>query len=546
MLDRTPTQTVGSVLRARVLITRATLWDAVWRPAEELCECRARDGRSESLRNSSSIAGLLVIPVAICRGDLQHQHVGAESPIVRDRGLLQEAVFAWLGNPYIVEPQMRVAGAGYLKAHWPELPGLAEQLVHADLVKDAVRLLFAGVHWVAFDSARSHPVSGAYCDASTKLLLRLVTDVEPVFKGIRGRTSTDLLRVGAALFRFYDSMAKVAGSSEPTRYLRARVWQTAFGPSVHETIEHADALRRSPVLILGERGTGKERVAELLQVAVLGPDNGGPAPRQAVNAATIRENLAVSELFGHVRGAFTGASDTREGRIVSANGGSLFLDEVADLEPIVQPMLLRTLQEGKVSPTGTGRETPVSLRFISATNKPIERMAAEGNFRPDLLDRLAKVIIRLPTLRERRGDIIEIGRAIISRFYAKQGKIDTDPLAFLSWTDATRRRAQVAAWLEGHAPHRNWPGNIRELEAAVEGHLMGFGDDPGAEGAAVSPDVPPRILNSEATEAEVLKWYLARVLEKTDGNAQRAAEILKVDRGTLSRRKKKKRNEGGP
>lgn len=477
---------------------------------------------------------------------MQHRRVGPGSPLGPDRGLLEEAVFAWLGNPYISEPQTRAAGADYLKAHWPELPRLAGQLVHADLVKDAVRLLFAGVHWAAFDSLRSDPVSGGYRDASVKPLFQLVADVEPVFKGIRGRTSIDLLRVGAALFRFYDSMAKLAGSSEPARYLRARVWQTAFGPSVHETIEHADALRRSPVLILGERGTGKERIAELLQVAMLGPDTGKPAPRQAVNAATIRENLAISELFGHVRGAFTGASEKREGRIVAADGGSLFLDEVADLDPIVQPMLLRTIQEGTVAPSGTGKETPVSLRFISATNKPIERLAADGNFRPDLLDRLAKVVIRLPTLRERRGDILEIGRAIISRFYAKQEKSDTDPLAFLSWTDATRRKARVAAWLEGQAQHRDWPGNIRELEAAVEGHLMGFGEDPGADSAAGSPDVPPRILNSEATEAEVLKWYLAQVLKKTDGNAQRAAEILKVDRGTLSRRRKKKQNDGDP
>jgi len=222
-----------------------------------------------------------------------------------------------------------------------------------------------------------------------------------------------------------------------------------------------------PVLIQGETGTGKELVARALH------DNGSRRTKRllAENCAAVPENLLESELFGHKKGAFTGATQDRDGHFVAADGGTVFLDEIGDMPLPMQAKLLRVLQDGEVRPVGANRSRKVDVRIVAATHRDLVAASKEGSFREDLLFRLNVITIHLPPLRERPGDVERIARALLPR-------ISRDVGVEATITDAAL--ARLAAW--------TWPGNVRELENELQRAIALSG------GTVDEDDLSPRVL----------------------------------------------------
>ncbi|MEI8191488.1 MAG: sigma-54 dependent transcriptional regulator [candidate division NC10 bacterium] len=280
---------------------------------------------------------------------------------------------------------------------------------------------------------------------------------------------------------------------------------------------------RSTVLITGESGTGKEVVARALHFN--GPRAAGPFV--TIDCAGLAESLLESELFGHVRGAFTGAVTARRGLFEAGHGGSVFLDEVGDIGPNIQAKLLRVLELQEIKPVGSNETIRIDVRLIAATNRDLQAEVREGRFREDLFYRLNVVSIHLPPLRERREDI----PVLAHHFLRKYGEANGKAIGGIA--------PETMARLEAYP----WPGNVRELENAIERavavsiHLILLPDD-----------LPPHIASYSATTDAgvpcpvelvpldaVSRRHIARVLSATGGNKKRAAEILGVDRRTLYR-----------
>jgi DNA-binding NtrC family response regulator len=272
-----------------------------------------------------------------------------------------------------------------------------------------------------------------------------------------------------------------------------------------------------PVIISGESGTGKELIANSLH---------SQSPRRAqpfitVNCAAIPENLLESELFGHEKGAFTDAIKTRKGKFELANGGTIFLDEIGDMNPTAQAKMLRVLQEKEFERVGGTRVIKTDARVISATNKDIQHLISQGTFREDLYYRLSVVMITLPPLRERKDDIIPLTNYFLSHFSALYGKqiqhIADDVLRI---------------FLRHH-----WPGNIRELKNCMERAVI-FCDH-----ESIEPDHLPnqyRDIMEETSTTPLKEMYnnvsremIIEALNKSDGVKQKAAELLKIHRKTL-------------
>jgi DNA-binding NtrC family response regulator len=338
------------------------------------------------------------------------------------------------------------------------------------------------------------------------------------------RPRTDYVRVAAAAGRCAGVLAGMRGTSQAMQRARRDAWAACFGESLRHALELERTIHDHDVLILGETGTGKELFARAMQLATPGGADGGPAPSSAINAAAIPETLVESELFGHARGAFTGAAESRVGRLRSADGGSFFLDEVGDLPSPTQTKLLRVIETNDVYPVGSDAAYSVVIRYIAATHKDLEGMVERGEFRRDLFERLAGTILRVPPLRDRAEDIVEIGRQIAAA-YLPEGE--------------TTRRAEVERWLRsGEARHHSWPGNVRELQNALRNLLLGL--DPGLRRAgtsasAMSWTAPDPIRRFEATLRQVEDWYRSAVIARSNGNLTRAARLLGVDRSTLRR-----------
>jgi two-component system response regulator HydG len=279
---------------------------------------------------------------------------------------------------------------------------------------------------------------------------------------------------------------------------------------------------QASVLVTGESGTGKEVVARLLHQK--GPRSDHPF--LALNCAAMPEHLIESELFGHVRGAFTDAKADKVGLFVQANRGTLFLDEIGDMPIGLQPKLLRVLEERKVRPVGGSKEVPIDLRLIAATHRDLEDAIVQGQFREDLYFRLNVIQIALPPLRARGSDVLLIAQSFIDTF-AKQSR-----KAVLGLTPEAAERLLSYAW----------PGNVRELRNAIERAVALTRH----ENITVD-DLPERIraykvshvlVASQDPEelvnlAEVEKRYIARVLGAVGGNKSSAAKILGIDRTTL-------------
>jgi len=269
------------------------------------------------------------------------------------------------------------------------------------------------------------------------------------------------------------------------------------------------------VLVLGESGTGKELVARALHD--LSARRGGRFV--AINCAAIPENLIESELFGYEKGAFTGAVRQTPGKIETAAGGSLFLDEIGDLPAALQAKLLRFLQERVIERLGGRSEIPVDVRVISATHRNLREAIAAGDFREDLFYRLAEITIEIPPLRSRHGDAALIAHALVRRFAAEQNR------------SAPRLGEDAIGAIEAHA----WPGNVRELENCVKRAVIM------SEGGVISaadlgldaPESQPDSLSLRQIREEAERKAVQRVLGRVDGNIARAAEILAVSRPTL-------------
>ncbi len=272
------------------------------------------------------------------------------------------------------------------------------------------------------------------------------------------------------------------------------------------------------ILIAGESGTGKEVLARLIHQH--SPRAQGPMV--AVNCAAIPENLLESELFGHVKGAFTGAVSNRRGRFQSAAGGTLFLDEIGELRLDLQAKLLRAIQERVVSPVGADAPEAVDVRLIAASNRDLYAAIGQGTFREDLYYRLGVILLHLPPLRERREDI----PGLVSHFLLKVGA-----------PAGVRFTAEAVARLKAHP----WPGNIRELQNIVERAVilrrgllieadelqLAAGPQPTTENGI--PEIPAEGLSLEAVEQGLIKKALA----KANGNRSEAARLLKIPRHVL-------------
>ena len=287
--------------------------------------------------------------------------------------------------------------------------------------------------------------------------------------------------------------------------------------------------RRATVLITGETGAGKEVAARALHLA--GPRS--RAPFVAVNCTALPENLLESELFGHVRGAFTGAIQGRIGRFEQAQGGTLLLDEIGDLPLELQAKLLRVLQEREFQRLGSSETVRIDVRVVAATNCNLEQRIEQGRFREDLFYRLNVVPIQMPPLRRRRGDI----PVLASHFVEKVCRAEGIALKIIS-SEATDRLAAFS-----------WPGNVRQLENALEMAVALSGDrpvldtcdfplpsGPAFQSQTTSAPVialPDSGMDYERTLANIERSILDQALQKTGGNKKAAAQMLGLKRTTL-------------
>ena len=286
------------------------------------------------------------------------------------------------------------------------------------------------------------------------------------------------------------------------------------------------APQTSRVLITGESGTGKELVAR----AIHENSQRAQAPFITINCGAFPETLLESELFGYMKGAFTGANENRQGLFQAAHGGTLFMDEIGNMSLTMQVKLYRVLQEGKVRPLGSTEEVDVDVRVIAATNKDFEKEIAEGRFREDLYYRLSVIPVQLPPLRERREDIPLLARHFLESFRKSMEK----PVEGIS-PEALRR-------LEAY----DWPGNVRELENTMEravaletgpeislralpDRVAGYANSAIlAAGNGNGTSFPPAGVDFEKEIADAERRYLSAALEKSDGVRTRAAELLHI------------------
>jgi DNA-binding NtrC family response regulator len=311
----------------------------------------------------------------------------------------------------------------------------------------------------------------------------------------RLRAETGLLR--ARLQERY-SFANIIGSSAPMQAVFKTVAQIA--PS------------RASVLIMGESGTGKELIAAAIHER--SPRAKGPFVK--LHCAALAESILESELFGHERGAFTGAQARRDGRFFQANNGTLFLDEIGEISPAVQVKLLRFLQERQFERVGGNETVSVDVRVIAATNRNLPQMVAEGKFREDLFYRLNVISVEMPALRARPSDVPLLASHFLRKYAAENGK---------------ELSGLTADALE-HLTTYNWPGNVRELENVVERAVVL------AQSAEVTlADLPAHLAAVRAREGiaipgatldEIERYAITKTLESTGGSTSRAAEILNV------------------
>jgi two-component system response regulator HydG len=299
---------------------------------------------------------------------------------------------------------------------------------------------------------------------------------------------------------------------------------TGAAPGFVDVLELAETVSStdSTVLISGESGTGKEVVARYIHKLSGRSDQAF----LSINCGALPDSLLESELFGHVKGSFTGAVKDKDGLLVAAEGGTFFLDEIGEMSPATQVKLLRAIQEREVIPVGATKAVPVDVRIIAATNRDLEEEITRGGFRSDLYYRLNVIQLRLPPLRERREDI----PVLANHFLRAKATDDAEP---------RRLSDEAMDVLKAY----DWPGNVRELENALERAAVVSTSDvigPGALPERVREAPTPRLgsaeLLSNPTMEVVERAYILWVLESEGGNKTRAAEVLGIDPSTLYRK----------
>ena len=292
-------------------------------------------------------------------------------------------------------------------------------------------------------------------------------------------------------------------------------------PQIKKILEMVDTVAKTDatVMIRGESGTGKELVAQ----AIHGKSNRRYFPIISINCGAFPEGLLESELFGHEKGAFTGAQYKRKGKLEMANGGTLFFDEIGNITTKMQMDLLRVIETKQFTPLGSNKFVNVDFRIITATNSDLERKVAEKDFREDLYYRLNVFSIQIPPLRERTADIPLIARYFLEKYARSMNK------------DVTEISPEAMKILIQY----NWPGNIRELRNTIERALVVVGKK-----NRIEPDDLNLLFLSKGnlpgdSLEDIEKAHVQRILEQSDWNISRSAEILKIDRVTLYNKIKK-------
>jgi len=304
---------------------------------------------------------------------------------------------------------------------------------------------------------------------------------------------------------------------------------------VMDVVKKAARSSDTPILIIGETGTGKELIAKAIHYR--SPNSEGPMI--CVNCAAIPRELTESELFGYEKGAFSGAASLKKGLVEQSEGGTLFLDEIGDLSPEAQAKLLRFLETGEFYRLGSVKKCRVQTRLISATNKNLNKMMEQEQFRDDLYYRLAVVKVEIPSLNERRDDIIPIAKHFLMEFSLKFGK---------SFTGISSRT-------EAALKNFTWRGNVRELKNLIErGALLSDGpelelshiseDRPRTSGVSEKSDIAFPLLDKSGFDLSdfldfVESYYIEKALEISGGNESKSAKILKTSRDSLRYRRKK-------
>src|SRR6202167_3928574 len=377
-----------------------------------------------------------------------------------------------------------------------------------EIAPECFFLLITGVPTVETAIAAINSGADRYVIKDHELVDQLRRAVHEVSESLRWKKEAGYLR---RELRRLTGLDNIIGQSPKMR-------------SIFELIQTI-APQTSRVLITGERGTGKELVARAMHENSLRSQ----APFITINCGAFPETLLESELFGYMKGSFTGANENRLGLFQAAHGGTLFMDEIGNMSLTMQVKLYRVLQEGKVRPIGSNEESDVDVRIIAATNKNFEKEITEGRFREDLYYRLSVIPIQLPPLRERREDIPLLARHFLETFR----KVMEKPVESIS--------PEAMSRLESY----DWPGNVRELENTMEravalettgeGTLRGMPDrvgghsgsstTVGSEGAAA---FPPDGVDFEKEVAETERKYLQAALERTNGVRTQAADLLKI------------------
>jgi DNA-binding NtrC family response regulator len=384
----------------------------------------------------------------------------------------------------------------------PGMDGITLQKKIKDIDEDAIIIIMTA--YASVDTAVEALKLGAF-DYVTKPF-----DPDDLSQLIRNalkqkELSTENLQLKEKISEL-SGMDEIIGQSEEMK----RIYEMV------DTVAETD----STVLIRGESGTGKELIAR----AIHSRSKRRYFPIVAVNCGAIPETLLESELFGHEKGAFTGAQYRRKGKLELANGGTLFLDEIGDISSKMQIDLLRVLEGKRFTRLGGSEEIKVDFRLICATNKNLEKLVEEEKFRDDLYYRINVFSIFLPPLRKRKFDIIPLANHFIQKYARSMGK-----------PQKTTTQAVQDMMLE-----YSWPGNVRELENAIERAMV-----IGKSSEITIDDLPLHINTSEKTASKKVKLsdlekdHILRILEETGGNVTKAANLLGIDRVTLYNKMKK-------
>jgi len=338
---------------------------------------------------------------------------------------------------------------------------------------------------------------------------------------------TDIELQSAVLRSLEKLRLRRAGRNEPAADFGGRYGLRGLSPEIKRVLQLVEkaAHTSATVLITGESGTGKELVARAIHYT--GPR--ASAPFVAVNCGGIPEGLLESELFGHMKGAFTGATESRAGFFQAADGGTIFLDEISETSLTMQVKLLRVLEDKQVLMVGSTKPRLVDVRIIAATNKDLPDILKKGDFREDLFYRLNVVAVHLPPLRERGEDVLVLARHFVAKLAAEAGRKPPD------FSD---QALQVLL-------HYNWPGNVRELQNVIQRLVVM------TEGDVIDVHDLPTLLRFSAlkqssggrTLADVESEHIRLVLAEVNGNKTKAAEILGIDRKTLREKLKEPPSE---